>query len=209
MTNPIDRLRKTITTQRESIKSLLANDHRDKFNLHVTIAGILRSMLCDRDEPTVIRFFESIGQSPIVWGVFPAEALGSTPPNLVWVPCIVAAIPTDDMYPMRLIELVGAPIGVIPNPDENDPRNPTVWYTACQLIKWTANGEGAAHFNPKRKPSLEEVANGWEITGTLTVYGAHGEITLSDNVDSIIKVQVIQLAQMVIALTDPHFFPEN
>ena len=200
MDEKLDRVSRALNTQCQTARVLLEHPERDPNDFHVSLAGVLRSMLCDRDSSTLLMLASELGMDLRVWGPYPPSANHEVPPTWAMDALIASADPAADGYEMSLAEYMGAPIGVVP-PDAFSRRG--TWYTPRELIRWTADKEGAAHLDPKRHPSLSSIAGSIEVTGLVTMKGAGGaETPIMRNDDFVIRVGLLQIAQMAVALAD-------
>jgi hypothetical protein len=151
----IARLVKTVKGQHATLNALLAAAGRDENDLHVNMAGTLRTMLCDpelKDRcPTLLVLARELLVPLTVWGPFTKQQ-GETRPNgfRCWLPVIVSttAVPIGLVGPWHLMsaaDWIDAPIGALED----------AWYTPKWLIQRVANREGGAHHQPKPDASLE------------------------------------------------------
>ncbi len=204
MTLPVDisRLAQALRTQMETLRALLEHANRDEYNFHLTLAGHIRSMLCDAKWPTLIALAGELSLSLKVWGPYPPEAMNMRPPNFAMNPLTVSTQPAILSYEMTLREFLDAPIGAVSIPDTQTGNMRATWYTPKDLIKWSANKEGPAHFNPKPHPTFQAIASSLEVIGEVTMFGPDAEIVITENDNLPIRMALLQIAQATLVLSE-------
>lgn len=199
-----DRLIEALRRQYSQLVVLFQSEHRDSADLHYAAATILRSMLCDKDWPTLLSLAAEVNIDLPVWGPLP-ESAGSSQAPAMFDSALVAsptrAVGMMGEFVMPLGRYLDAPIGAT----KLDPENPEAqgrWYTARQLIKWIANKEGPAHFDPKQSATLGRIATGMQALDgcSVTIIRAGGaEIPLSRNDNLSVRIAMLQLMETAIA----------
>jgi hypothetical protein len=185
------RLVDALRNQRDQISILLSNPERDEANLHHLLAGILRSMLCDADWPTLLCMAREQNIDLRVWGPFPAGDINSPPPSFAFNALIASSEPERFGFEMGAAEYLDAPIGAVVVGMEG-PR----WYSPRQLIKWVANKEGYAHFDPKVPATLESVKNVLAPTeARVSIERSSGSIELKATDALIVRMALIQISE--------------
>jgi len=197
------RLVEALGRQYSQLVVFFRSEHRDTADLHYAAASILRSMLCDRDWPTLLSLASAENIDLPVWGPLPYSARNSSAPAMFMSPLVASTTRAVGMwgeFVMPLVEYLDAPIGAITLEPANQNAQGT-WYTARQLIKWIANKEGPAHFDPKQPASLGNLATGMQALDgcSVTMIGAgESETPLSKNDNLLVRIAMLQLMQMAI-----------
>jgi hypothetical protein len=149
-------LGQTVVRNANWLALLLDHPQREELDLHLPIAGVLRVMLCDADRPTLIAFAEAQKIPLRVWGPRPARK--PMHPSLLFTfnALICSWDQVGDAYEMSIEDFLDTPLAVasIPTPDGIGAGSP---YTPRQVIKWAANKEGVAHFDPDKPATLESL----------------------------------------------------
>jgi hypothetical protein len=199
----IDRLAKALRMQKAHLAALLEHPERDASDFHLALAGVLRSMLCDGKNSTLLEMARQLDLDLRVWGPFPPSAVSEEPPAMAFTALVASATPVFDSYEMSVAEYVDAPIGASPTslPGEFPPKS--MWYTPRQLIKSAADKEGPAHLDPKPAPSFVSFGAAFVVTGSVTMISGDGvetPITENDNITT--RAALIQISQLVVSLCD-------
>jgi hypothetical protein len=197
-----ERLVKALRMQSGMLDALFSHEQRDELDFHVALAGALRPMLCDAQWPTLLKLAELLTVDLRVWGPHPLSDKGEVAPHSDWNALTVSAEPVTDSYEMSLKEFLDAPIGAIAIPDHGTGRLVSQWYTARNLIKWAANKEGSAHFDPKSADVYEAIGGSIIVTGSIAMAGPHGTIPLSQNHNALIRMPLLQIAQATLILAN-------
>lgn len=203
MTPDVDRIAKALRMQSAHARALLEHRDRDPNNFHLALAGIVRSMLCDAQWPTLLAFAGALSVDLRVWGPYPPSAGNEKPPAFAFNALIASAEPVGHGYEMSAEEYLDAPIGAIaiPTTDEAPPR--ATWYTPRQLIKWAANKEGPSHFDPKSVPTFSHIGAAIGASGSVFMIGHDGsETPVTENDNLILRVALLQIAQTAVVLAD-------
>ena len=194
------RLAEAVRNQRSILRALLEHPDRDPDNFHFQMAGVLRSMLCDSQWPTLVRFAQEFSVSLRVWGPYPPAAIDKSPPDFSFNALVASTQPVLGGYEMSIEEYLGAPIGAIAVP-VGKTMKPT-WYTPQQIIKWTANKEGPAHFDPNLPATYQGVGSAWKVVGSVTMHGPQGSTQIKKNDNIQLRIALIQIAQWSIVAAD-------
>ncbi len=198
-----DRLVEALGRQYSQLVVFFRSEHRDTADLHYAAASILRSMLCDKDWPTLLSLATAENIDLLVWGPLPYSARNSPAPAMFMSPLIASTTRAASMwgeFVIPLAEYLDAPIGAVASDPENQ-NAPGTWYTARQLIKWIANKERPAHFDPKQPASLGNLATGMQTLdgSTVTIIGADGsETPISKNDNLLVRIAMLQLMEVAI-----------
>jgi hypothetical protein len=187
--------------QAGTLAALLEHPNRDEFDFHVSLAGPLRSMLCDADWPTLLKLAEALGADLRVWGPHPPSDRDKKAPTFYMNALTASAEPVAFSHEMSLTEFLGAPIGAVGMVDPASGRHKGHWYTPRQLIKWAANKDGPSHFDPKAPATYEAViANSVISTGEVTMIGPSGETPLGQSDNLLLRMALLQIAQVTLLL---------
>ncbi|MDO8925420.1 MAG: hypothetical protein Q7U94_00755 [Sideroxyarcus sp.] len=182
--------------QTGTLTALLDHPERDELDFHVSLAGPLRSMLCDADWPTLLKLAEVLGESPRVWGPHAPSDRDKKAPTLYMNALTVSAEPVAFSQEMSIAEFLDAPVGAVGMIDQAAGKSKGHWYTPRQLIKWAANKDGPSHFDPKTPATYTAIAtNSLISTGEVSMVGPGGEtaLTRSDNLP--LRMALLQIAQ--------------
>ena len=201
MTKDTTRLASTLRMQTAHVQALLEHAQRDEANFHLALAGVLRSMLCDADCPTLIVLARELSIDLRVWGPYPPEAKNEKPPTFAFNALTVSAEPTACAYEMGVDQFLDAPIGAVTVDDASGGRPRSTWYTPRQLIKWAANKEGPAHFDPKPSATFQAVGSSIISGGEASMVDASGETPISRNDNLLHRMAFLQMAQAVVSLS--------
>jgi hypothetical protein len=189
----LGRLVSALQTQRSQIRALMQSPERDPANLHFLLASILRSMLCDKDWPTLIALANEISIDLRVWGPYPPTAASEEPPTCTFDALVASSTPEMDAYEMSAVEYLDSPIGAIFE---------VGWYTPRQLIKWVSNKEGASHFDPKLPQGLHSLNTSFIIEGTVSMVSSSGSIELVRNDALPVRMALLQIAEWAAQCAD-------
>jgi hypothetical protein len=203
MTIDIDRLAKTLRMQRANLAALLEHPERDSNDFHLALAGVMRSMLCDKDCPTVIKFANQLCIDLRCWGPFPPYEKNNDPPTFAFDALVASPDPVWGAYEMSVSDYLDAPIGAAPvSPsDEFLPRSK--WYTPRELITRAANKEGPAHFQPKPYAPLVQFGSAFVVNGSVTMIDENGlETPVTENDNITLRIALLQIAQLTVSLSD-------
>lgn len=118
-------------------------------DFHIPLAGNLRVLLCDRKHPVLLKILELLEVNRRVWGPPPFD-LDETPGSYLWVGPLAdrnapAGPPRSVQYEIR--EFLDTPLGKVGGQV----------FTPKKLIKWTANREGLAHYDPKKPKTYRDL----------------------------------------------------
>lgn len=196
------RLVKTVRMQAGTLAALLDHPQRDELDFHVSLAGPLRSMLCDADWPTLLKLAEALGVSPRVWGPHAPSDGDKKAPTFYMNALTASAEPVAFSHELSFAEFLDAPVGAVGMIDQATGRPKGHWYTPRQLIKWAANKDGPSHFDPKSPATYTAIANHSLIsTGEVSMVGPGGEtaLTQSDNLPLRMALLQISLTTVVVA----------
>jgi hypothetical protein len=161
---------RSLRHHRALLAKLLKDPDRDAHDHHLAIAVHLRVLLCDTTYiPILIDYAKAKGILLRVWGPNPA---GAKPHKgaVFSINFLVAAWDRAGGYHLPIEEYLKAPLGATPirkKEFETNPDAPGAYgltYTPCQLIKWTANKEGAAHYDPEKPATFESFKNSYVVT---------------------------------------------
>lgn len=202
MSDTLPRLAKALRMQRAQIRALLEYRDRDMENLHLALAGVLRSMLCNDKWPTLLIMGNELSVEMRVWGPYPPSAIEARPPSFAFNALTVSVEPTLDAYEMSAEAYLDAPIGAVPVMAPGEPRTRSTWYTPRQLIKWAANKEGPSHFDPKSSTTFQSIGSTIIAGGSVTMIGPTGETPITENDNILQRMALIQIAQMAVELAD-------
>lgn len=186
------RLAQTLRMQNNHINTLLESKSRDESNFHIVLAGDLRSMLCDKDYPTLLTLAEELFVDLCVWGPFSPAAINLHPPDFLFNALIASAEPVYGGHRMSAIEYLDAPIGAISFVSDNIQKQE--WYTPRDLIKWAANKEGPSHFNLKPVAKFESIGNSLIFGGEVSMKGPASTTDISKNDALPIRMALLQIA---------------
>ncbi len=198
----LSRLAKALRMQRSHIDVLLQHPDRDFDNFHLALAGVLRSMLCDRDKSTLLVLAREISMDLRVWGPFPAHATTTRPPDFVFKALTMSATPEFNTHEMSIDEYLDAPIGAISVSRPGETHLSSQWYSPCQLIKWTANKEGPTHFDPKSSAAFQSIGSSIVAIGSVSMISQSGETPITENDNLLQRMALIQIAQSTTVLAD-------
>ena len=196
------RLAEALRMQRAHIGVLLEHSERDAANLHIALAGVLRSVLCDGQWPTLVALARELSLDLRVWGPYPPQAADARPPGFAFNALTASAVPEFESHEMNIEEYLDAPIGAITLSSPGEARSRSVWYTPRQLIKWAANKEGPAHFDPKASATFQSIGSSIVSAGSVTMIGQSGETPISENDNILQRMALIQIAQATLVLAD-------
>lgn len=203
MSVDVARLVETLRMQRAHANVLLEHPDRDPNNFHLALAGVVRSMLCDAQWPTVLALAGALSVNLRVWGPYPPAAIGAKPPMLAINALIASAAPSSEGYEMSADEYLDAPIGAVAVPILGRARPRPTWYTPRQLIKWAANKEGPSHFDPKSVSTFASIGTAINVSGSATMIDADGsETPITENDNFMLRAALLQIAQLAVALSD-------
>lgn len=190
---------KTVRMQAGTLRALLDHPQRDELDFHVSLAGPLRSMLCDRDWPTLLKLAEALGVLPRVWGPHASSDREKKAPTFYMNPLTVSAESVPFSHEMSFAEFLDAPVGAVGMLDQATGRLKGHWYTPRQLIKWAANKDGPSHFDPKIPAEYVAIAaNSLISTGEVTMVGPGGEVALTRSDNLPLRMALLQIAQAVV-----------
>lgn len=198
----LKRLADALRMQRDHARVLLEHPDRDVANFHLAIAGVLRSMLCDADWPTLIILAREMAIDLRVWGPYPATAINFEPPSFVFNALTASAESVFEGYEMSAKEYLDAPIGAISVEIIGDARLRSSWYTPRQLIKWAANKEGASHFDPKPAATFQSIGSSIVAMGSVSMISPTGSTPITENDNLILRMGLIQIAQVSVILAN-------
>jgi hypothetical protein len=196
------RLAEALRSQGSHLKVLLQHPDRDPDNFHLALAGVLRSMLCDRDWPTLLALARELSMDLRVWGPYPPQAASTRPPSFAFNALTMSALAEYGAHEINIEEFMDAPIGAVSVSRPGEVRPVPTWYTASQLIKWAANKEGPAHFDPKSSTIFESIGSSIVATGSVTMIGQSGETPITDNDNLLQRMALIQIAEATAVLVD-------
>lgn len=182
-------------------KALLDHPDRDPNNFHLALAGVVRSMLCDAQWPTLLAFARALSVDLRVWGPYPAAAINEKPPTFAFNALIASAEPAWEGHEMGVEEYLDAPIGAVAAPTLGQARPRATWYTPRQLIKWAANKEGPSHFDPKSVATFSSIGAATVVSGSASMIDQDGsETPVTENDNFMLRVALLQIAQSAVAL---------
>jgi hypothetical protein len=197
----VQRIAEALRMQRSHLCALLDFPERDADNFHLALAGVLRSMLCDADWPTLLVLAREMSVSLRVWGPYPPEATNERPPTFAFNALVASAEPVWGGHEMSAEEYLGAPIGSVSFGGVGEPTSSS-WYTPKQLIKWAANKEGASHFDPKLPATFQSIGTSIISTGSVTMLGPSGSTPITQNDNLPVRIALLQISQWAVAATD-------
>jgi hypothetical protein len=194
------RLAAALQMQHAHLSALLEHPERDAANFHLALAGVLRSMLCDSDWPTLIALARELSLTLRVWGPYPPQAANTRAPDFAFNALTVSAEPEFGAHEMIMEQFLDAPIGAIPLSNPGEAPSRSTWYTPRQLIKWAANKEGPAHFDPKSSAIFERIGVSIISAGSVSMVGQSGETPISENDNILLRMALIQIAEATVLL---------
>ena len=197
-----ERLVKTLRMQAGTLAALLEHPQRDKLNFHVALAGPIRSMLCDADWPTLIKLGELLDADLRVWGPHPPSDIYKPAPTFSMNALTVSAEPVAFSHEMSLAEFLDAPIGAIALTDPSTGGQKGNWYTPRQLIKWAANKEGPAHFDPRAPAKYQALSDAIMTTGSVSMIEPSGETPITQNDSLLVRMALLQIAQVTLCFAN-------
>lgn len=109
----LKRLAKTVRMQAGTLTTLLEYPFRDELDFHVSLAGPLRSMLCDADWPTLLKLAEALGESPRVWGPHSPSDRDKKAPTFYMNALTVSAEPVAFSHELSFASFLDAPVGAV------------------------------------------------------------------------------------------------
>jgi len=157
-------------------------------------------MLCDADCPTLLVLADQVGVELKAWGPYPAEYINKRPPSFAFNALVVSPVPELGAHEMDARTFLGAPLGAV-SLGEAGPQMQRAWYTARQIIKWAANKDGPAHFDPKRPATMNVIADAMIVTGNIVMISAAGETPISKSDQAPLRIALIQIAQWAESLS--------
>lgn len=194
---------KTVRMQAGTLAALLDHPQRDELDFHVSLAGPLRSMLCDADWPTLFKLAEALGESPRVWGPHAPSDRDKKAPTFYMNALTVSAEPVGFSHEMSFAHFLDAPVGAIGVIDEATGRPRGQWYTTRQLIKWAANKDGPSHFDPKTPAAYTAItANSLVSAGEVSMIGPSGKTVLTRSDNLLLRMAFLQIAQATVLVAD-------
>lgn len=198
----LTRLKRALESQRDHLYLLLEAPNRDDSDFHIPLAGTLRSMLCDKENPTLLSFQRAVGFELLVWGPYPPWAMNMRPPDFSFNALVASVEPVFDSFRMRLEDYIDAPIGAVNL--ESDPRKPSrpSWYTPRKLIKSIANKEGAAHYDHKQDSTLSIISSSMIVEGSVSIKTPAEEVFITQNDSILVRIALLQLGSTIAALAD-------
>jgi hypothetical protein len=202
MTPNATRLEAALRMQAAHVQALLDHQQRDESDFHLALAGVLRSMLCDADCPTLLALARELSINLRVWGPYPPEAKKEKPPSFTMNALVMSAEPAAFAYEMSIEQFLDAPLGAVTVADGSGGKPRSTWYTPRQLIKWAANKEGPAHFDPKPAATFHAIGSSVIASGEVSMVDASGEtpITRNDNLPH--RIAFLQMAQATAVLSE-------
>ena len=197
------RLVKTVRMQAGTLTALLDHPERDELDLHISLAGPLRSLLCDADWPTLLKLAEALGESPKVWGPHEPSDRDKKAPTFYMNALTVSSEPVAFSYVMPFKAFLDAPVGAVGLVDQATGRMKGHWYTPRQLIKWAANKDGPSHFNPKTPAMYSAIfENSLISTGEVSMVGPSGETVLTQTDNLALRMALLQIARATLLVVN-------
>jgi len=193
------RLERALRVHLHQLKSSLADTDRDTADLHLAMAGNLRTLLCDAEVPVLLVFAEYKKMPLWVWG--PYQAGFRAPEGVMaisWNALVASSQPVWDGHQMRVEDYLDTPIGATMFSPNDGRASQTTWYTPRQVIKWVANKDGSAHFDLEPPASLESIRSDFTVHGQAEIIGPGISMPLASNEDHVVRVALLQIAQWTV-----------
>ena len=189
------RLERALRMHVHQLRSSLADSARDTADLHLAMAGNLRALLCDAEAPELLVFAEYKRIPLWIWGPYPA---GFRPPEgilaMSWNALVASGQPVLGGHQMRVEDYLDIPIGATTFSSDGGQNSQTTWYTPRQVIKWVANKDGSAHFDPETPASLQSIRSAFTVHGQAEIIGPGISMPLASNDDHVVRVALLQIA---------------
>ncbi|GGB81762.1 hypothetical protein [Dyadobacter sediminis] len=167
------RLREVLYRHQNQLGKFLSDPERDEYDLHYTIAGLLRVLLCDGEVPILLYYAKEHNIELKVWGSYPARHTFNPNKTAYTIDALIASYTLEeDAYEMNIEEYLDTEIGAVPKIDkQTNLAKGTIGYTPKQLIKWICNKDGVAHLELKPMASLESIKSAITVFGTAEGFG--------------------------------------
>jgi hypothetical protein len=188
--------------QRGHLLALLEHPDRDDNNFHLALAGVVRSMLCDADWPTLLVLARELAIDLRVWGPYPLNARERKPPTFAFNALVASAQPAWEGHEMSAEEYLDAPIGAVATSSSPNESAKSTCFSAPQIITWAAKTDGAAHYDPKQNSTFQGIGSSFVSMGSVTMIGATEStpITATDNL--LVRTALLQISQWVAEISN-------
>ncbi|MDI6051048.1 hypothetical protein QLS31_14550 [Flavobacterium sp. XS2P24] len=163
------RLLEVLKRNQLQLEGFLTDPRRDEKDLHYTIAGQLRVLLCDADVPVLLRYAAESNVALKVWAAYPAGFKYRTDKAIFSFNALIASYyPEYDAYEMSIEDFLDTEIGAVPKVDKiSNIVSGTIAYTPRKLIKWISNKDGVTHLELSPMQSLETIKFAIEVEGNV------------------------------------------